>query len=282
MKIYISTDMEGIEGISSWNEMDPAVREKECSSLLKQELTWIIDELHNLEKEDKTFVLEEICICDSHSRGENLAFGSFQDERVTHIKGYPRHSYMMEGLDESFDAVFLVGYHAMIGSLHGMMDHSYSASCIYNARLNGKSVGEVEINAYFAGLYGTPIALISGDDVLEAQLKSFFNVPYVCTKQGLGRFTGKMFAPELVEKKFREKTREAVKTYKNLEIKQFTGTYELEVDLTSTVIADAVAIVPGIIRLSGRTVSYSSKDYHDVFRMILTIAIVGGRFSQYK
>jgi D-amino peptidase len=282
MKIYISTDMEGIEGISSWNEMDIGVREKECSSFLKQELTWIIDELHTMEQEDKSFFIEEICICDSHARGENLVFGSFKDERVTHIKGYPRHSYMMEGLDESFDAVFLVGYHAMIGTLNGMMDHSYSASCIYNARLNGKTVGEVEINAYFAGLYDIPLALISGDDILQQQLEGFFKGPYVCTKQGLGRFTGKMLAPELVEKQFREKTREAIKTYKNLEVKRHEGIYELEVDLTSTVVADAVAIVPGIKRLSGRTISYQSMDYQDIFHMILTIAMLGGRFSQYK
>lgn len=282
MKIYISTDMEGIEGISSWNEMEPNVSGKECATLLKQELTWIVDELFRMEKEDPLFAIEEICICDSHSRGENLSFGSFGDERITHIKGYPRHSYMMEGLDGSFDAVFLVGYHAMIGTLHGMMDHSYSASCIYNARLNGRTVGEVEINAYFAGLFEVPIALVSGDDVLEQQLKDFFQVPYVCTKQGLGRFTGKMFPPELVEKKFREKTREAIKSYRDLEVKRFEGTYELEVDLATTVIADAVAIVPGIIRLSGRTVAYRSKNYSDVFRMILTIAIMGGRFAQYR
>lgn len=153
MKIFISTDMEGIEGISSWNEM--TTKEAWCAGLLKQELTYVISTL--LAHAD----IEEICICDSHSRGENLLYGSFSDERITHVKGYPRRNYMMEGLDESFDAVFLLGYHASIGSLNGGMDHSYSSSCIYRVRLNGREVGEVEINAYYAGMFGVPIALIS-------------------------------------------------------------------------------------------------------------------------
>ena len=89
MKIFISTDMEGIEGISSWNEM--TTKEAWCASLLKNELSYVIDTL--LKNAD----IEEICICDSHSRGENLIYGSFGDERVNPIKGYPRHSYMMEG-----------------------------------------------------------------------------------------------------------------------------------------------------------------------------------------
>ncbi|WP_320130665.1 M55 family metallopeptidase [uncultured Sphaerochaeta sp.] len=282
MKIFISTDMEGIEGISSWNEMDNVSQGANCTSLLKQELNWIIDEIFRLEKEEKTFSIEEICICDSHSRGENLVYGSFGDKRITHIKGYPRPFYMMEGLDASFDLVFLIGYHASIGSKNGMMDHSYSASCIYNIRLNGRNVGEVEINAYFAGLFGVPIALVSGDDILEKQLQDFFKVPYVRTKEGLGRFSGKMYSPELLQQTFQQQVQKSLRNRNNLEIKHISEPILLEVDLSSTVVADAVSIVPGITRISGRTISYHSKDYSDIFRMILTIAMVGGRFAQYS
>ena len=281
MKIFISTDMEGIGGLSSWNEMTGPAHEAYCSSLLKQELTWIIDELFRLTEHDEQLHIDEICICDSHSRGENLTYASFGDARITHIKGYPRHSYMMEGLDETFDAVFLVGYHAMIGSLNGMMDHSYSASCIYSIRIQGQSVGEVEINAFYAGQFGIPIGLISGDDILEKQLQTFMTVPYVRTKEGLGRFTGKMYAPELLKKSFEEQVGNFFAKRKSLVVKHLEGPIELEVDLTSTVVADAVSIVPGINRLSGRTISYTSQNYDDVFHMILTIAMLGGRFAQY-
>ena len=273
MKIFISTDMEGIEGISSWNEM--TTKEAWCVSLLKQELTYVIDTL--LKGAD----IEEICICDSHSRGENLVFGSFGDPRITHIKGYPRHSYMMEGLDETFDAVFLIGYHASIGTLNGGMDHSYSSSCINRVRLNGQEVGEVEINAYFAGLYDVPIALISGDDILESQLKGFLDIPYVRTKEGLGRYTAKMYSPEKVKQSFETQVQAFLDKKHARQIKKLEGAVTLEVELATTVITDAIAIVPGIKRIGGRTIQYVSQNYDDVFHMILTIAMLGGRFAQY-
>lgn len=272
MKIFISTDMEGIEGISSWNEM--TTKEAWCAGLLKQELTYVISTL--LKNAD----IQEICICDSHSRGENLLYGSFGDERVTHVKGYPRRNYMMEGLDETFDAVFLLGYHASIGTLNGGMDHSYSSSCIYRVRLNGKEVGEVEINAYYAGLFGVPIALISGDDILEEQMKEFLPVPYVRTKEGMGRYAAKMYSPERVQKTFESQVQAFLKQ-DDFDVKRLEGEVTLEVDLATTVIADAVSIVPGIKRLDGRTVQYTSSDYTDIFHMILTIAMLGGKFAQY-
>ncbi|MGE4583636.1 MAG: M55 family metallopeptidase [Sphaerochaeta sp.] len=273
MKVFISTDMEGIEGISSWNEM--TTKEGWCASQLKQELSYVIDAL--TEQAD----VEEICICDSHSRGENLVYGSFGHPEVTHIKGYPRHSYMMEGLDASFDAVFLLGYHASIGSLRGGMDHSYSSSCIYEIRLNGQAVGEVEINAYYAGLFNVPVCLVSGDDVLQSQLESFLPVPYVRTKEGLARYAAKMYSPEKVKQSFAEQVQAFLDRRGTFEAKKLEGPITLEVDVTTTVIADAVAIVPGLERIAGRTVRYCSESYDDVFHMILTIAMFGGRFAQY-
>ncbi len=273
MKIFISTDMEGVEGISSWNEM--TTKEAWCVSLLKQELTYVIDTL--LKGAD----IEEICICDSHSRGENLVFGSFGDPRITHIKGYPRHSYMMEGLDETFDAVFLIGYHASIGTQNGGMDHSYSSSCIYRVRLNGQEVGEVEINAYFAGMFGVPIALVSGDDILESQLQGFLDIPFARTKEGLGRYTAKMYSPERVKQNFETQVQAFLDGKHPRQVKKLEGTVVLDVDLATTVITDAVAIVPGTKRTGGRSVQYVSDNYDDVFHMILTIAMVGGKFAQY-
>jgi D-amino peptidase len=160
------------------------------------------------------------------------------------------------------------------------MDHSYSSSCIYRVRLNGREVGEVEINAYYAGMFGVPIALISGDDILEAQMKDFLKVPYVRTKEGMGRYAAKMYSPERVKQTFETQV-QAFLTQKEFEVKRLDGEVTLEVDLATTVIADAVSIVPGIKRLDGRTVQYTSSRYEDIFHMILTIAMLGGKFAQY-
>ncbi|MEA1883079.1 MAG: M55 family metallopeptidase [Thermotogota bacterium] len=280
MKIFISTDMEGVLGVASWSEMS---KDPTYNRWLNQELSWIIDEI---KKSPINSSVEEITICDSHSRGENMPYAELSDPRITYIRGYPRPFYMMQGLDASYDAVFLIGYHTRIGSFRGGMDHSYSASCIYNIKLNGSSVGEMEVNAFYSGLYNVPVVLISGDDVFETQVKQFYfnDFPFVKTKMGIGRFSAKMYHPQLVEKEYRKKTQFALKKLQEknfFPIKKPEPKTVLEVDVVNTVIADALSVVPGLERIDGRTLKYSSTNYSNIFQMILTIAMLGGRFSDY-
>ena len=98
MKIYISTDMEGVSGIVSWEDMQN--NSKIWNEMLATEIKWIMEGLDKyLEKE-----VEEVVICDSHSRGENLPYELIDDRRIKLIRGYPRPMYMMEGLNQKFFA----------------------------------------------------------------------------------------------------------------------------------------------------------------------------------
>ena len=277
MKIFISTDMEGVAGVVSWNEMN---KNPLYCDLLNEELKIIIK---NLEKSELNNKIEEFVICDSHSRGENIPYGKIDDERVSWIRGYPRPLYMMQGLDKSFDMVMFIGYHAMIGSYRGGMDHSYSSSCIYNIRLNGRTVGETEINTYYAGYYGVPVTLISGDDVFESQVYDFFgnDFPFARTKNGIGRYSAQTFNMKKIEKNYSNAIDTMVNNVGRFKVYSPENINELEVDLVNTVIADGVSFVPGLERISGRTVKYCSDDYIDLFKMILTIANLGGKFSNY-
>ncbi len=102
-KVYISLDTEWLSGLVSWNEMttDPSCTGKAYI----RELDWILDELFKVHPE-----IEEVCIWDSHARGENLPYGVYTDPRVYIISGYPRQDYMLASLDSSYDMLMLVGY----------------------------------------------------------------------------------------------------------------------------------------------------------------------------
>ncbi|HPN92736.1 MAG TPA: M55 family metallopeptidase, partial [Rectinema sp.] len=167
MKVFISVDMEGIHGAVSWSDMEGNGHQTVYENAWK-ELSWIVEGINRSKYNDE---IREICICDSHARGEGIPFRSFGDSRVTLIRGYPRPFYMLEGLDESFDLLMLVGYHAKIGALHGLMDHSYSSSCIYCVRLNGQEMSEADINGMLASHYGVPICFVSGDDILRKEIE---------------------------------------------------------------------------------------------------------------
>ena len=277
MKLFISTDMGGIMGISSWLEMERNQRGKECDDRVLRELSWVMDELRQSPVDER---IEEILICDSHSRGENVPYGLFSDSRVNLIKGYPRPFYMMQGLDASFDMALLIGYHAMAGTAEAVMDHTYASSCIYAIRINGEAMGEVGINAFLAGVFGVPIALISGDEALEEEIKELFspNIPFVRTKEGIGKFAAKMYSPAVIEESYRRQVRQMLNSYETLEVKKLEGEIELEIDMINTVMTDALSIVPNVERAGGRTVRYVSRDYRDVYRMVLTAAMIGGKF----
>lgn len=279
MKLFISVDMEGIHGTTSWSDLEGPARAANYERAW-QELSWI---LRGIAASGRNAEIDEICVCDSHARGEGIPFKGFGDPRVTTVRGYPRPYYMLEGLDESFSGLFLVGYHASIGARGGMMDHSYSASCIYRVKLNGAESGETEINARLAGFHGVPVCLVSGDDILEAQLAGSFDpMPvYVRTKEGLGRFAGKMYAPEKLEGEFVEGARNAVDRLSEFKAACGSCSTELEIELASTVVADAVSVIPGLKRVSGRTVRYSSRDFRNIYRMLHAVAMLGGKFAAF-
>ena len=73
--------------------------------------------------------------------------------------------YMVQGLDDSFDAVFLVGYHGSISGRPSTLSHTYNPEVFAGVRVNGEYVGESGINALPMAHYGTPIAFVSGDRV---------------------------------------------------------------------------------------------------------------------
>lgn len=67
-KVFVSLDTEGLSGVTSWKEMesDPSFAGKAYI----RELGWILDELFKSDPE-----IEEVTLCDSHSRGEPSLWG---------------------------------------------------------------------------------------------------------------------------------------------------------------------------------------------------------------
>ena len=72
---------------------------------------------------------------DSHSTMRNLP----PDELAggaSYISGSNKPLYMMQGLDDSFDAVLFVSYHGSVGAPAGM-SHTYNPRAVVEARLDG-------------------------------------------------------------------------------------------------------------------------------------------------
>jgi D-amino peptidase len=215
---------------------------------------------------------DEILVCDSHAAGENLLIDRLV--RGVHlVRGAPRQYYMIEGINQGFDILFCIGYHAMVGTQAGGMDHTYSSSTIYGIRINDADVGETEINAAVAGYYGVPLGLVTGDDRLIKEVRHFFgkNVETVITKYGISRFAAKCRHPLDVHEEIERKAYQAAKKASRLKPFRFKKPLRAEFTLVNSVMGDLTEPIPGIKRVSARKLTYQAKDILDLYRALRMI-----------
>ena len=278
MKIYVSCDIEGLAGIATFDmEKEDTVLFRE---LYHQHVAWLIE---GIQKSAKNEQITEITIADSHSRGLNLAYARLaeMDERISLVSGFPRMDYMMSGLDSSYDVVFFLGYHAVIGKQKGNMYHGYSASVAYDLKINDLAMNETTINAAYASELGVPVGLIIGESGLEEQLfqeKMMPEVPFVSTKESLGRYAIKNKPMQQVREAIVATTSQVLTSFALSELPRYTLQTPATVKLqcVTTAQADRIEMLPMIKRIDGRTVSFVGETMKDVMNGIVAVVGLGG------
>ncbi len=271
MKVYMSVDMEGLAGIATWGEVDTSKRE--ASEVLYEHLTALLQGLFSAKVH-----VEHVLISDAHGSGTAIPYRICEDfDRVSLVHGPIRKDYMMSGLDSSYDRVIFLGYHAGIGTKHGIMDHTYSSSLIHNIWINNKRMNEALINAAFAAHHGVPVCLVVGDEALGEELKNEFNGRwlFVSTKTGLGRYAAIMKPKKQLFEEIKSAAAQALEIPRNeLPLFKFERPVELKIELKDTVYADLAELIPGVERIDGRTVRFVHDDYSVVFNAIMAIVYV--------
>lgn len=127
---------------------------------------------------------EDVIVWDNHCTGVNLDYDAL-DPRCRILLGSGHHG-RFPTVDETFGGVLFIGYHAREGSLPGVLSHTYSSVSYRWYRLNGIEMGEMQIDAAFAGKHGVPVLFAASDDVAIAQAKESFPwIETVETKQSL-------------------------------------------------------------------------------------------------
>ena len=101
----------------------------------------------------------EVVVNDSHGSQRNLLPEDLDPRARLISHSFKRHG-MVEGLDETFDAVIFVGYHAKADSPRGLFAHTGSG-VVKDVQVNGKSAGEGGLNTLMAQWFGVPVVLIT-------------------------------------------------------------------------------------------------------------------------
>ena len=127
----------------------------------------------------------QVIVWDNHGGSLNLDYDRL-DERCDIALGVG-FEHRFPGMDESFTGILLIGYHAMDNTEDAAMAHSFSSATYQYMKINGREVGEMEIDTAMAGERGVPLLFVASDDKGVAEARSFFPaIESVATKQALG------------------------------------------------------------------------------------------------
>ena len=273
MKLYISVDMEGLAGITNWK--DETEDRERFRNAMNEQVEWVLE---GISKSKHNKEITHIYIADSHGGGQNLSYDRLndKDERVWLVSGSPRPQYMMPAMDDSFDMVFLVGYHAGAGEAASSMDHTYSGASVQNIYINGQLMNEGTINSAYAGIvHKVPVGLIIGDSGLERQMKGEGMMPwpeFVCTKQSLSRFSAVYKPKKLLKEETIAAVNKALDENERPQLYTLQAPYHCRMDLTNAAKCDQVQQMPGIHRTAGRTVEFESTSFTEIYDAIHGIA----------
>jgi D-amino peptidase len=166
MKVFLSTDMEGTAGVVDWSQVrGPATEYEYYRAQLQAEVNAAIDGA--LEAGATEFLVN-----DSHSTMQNLRPDELHGD-AAYLSGKHKPRYMMEGLDDTFDAAFFVSYHGSASAAEAVLPHTYNPRAIAEVRVGGVLAGEAGVNALAALAYGVPVVLITGDRVTIEEAQPF-------------------------------------------------------------------------------------------------------------
>ena len=269
MKVFISADLEGVAGVVHSEHTARDGREHDrARKLMTSEVNAAIEGILEVAK------TATVVVNDSHATMRNLLPEELH-ETAELITGSPKPLSMMQGIDSSFDAAFFLGYHARRGTYTGVLEHTYHGGVISDVLINGKVMGETGINAALAGYYKVPVVLVTGDRAVTEEARQVLGkVETVSVKEGVGRFAARSVNPLKARMLIKQGAANALSHVK--EFKPFTvsSPIKLEVRFIHTGMTEMAEQLPGSKRIDGRTVSYPSDDYLDVFKALRVMLIL--------
>ncbi len=277
MRVYISADIEGTTGLVSWAQCGRPNSQHYDFPFARRMMT---HDVNAAIRGAKAAGATHICVKDSHGNSKNLLVDELESgiELVTgHGSGFDG---MMEGLDESFDAALLIGYHAMAGTLGGIMEHTITGG-IHRMWINGVESGEIALSAAVAGRYGVPIAFVSSD--LAGTREASGLLPWcgtVAVKEGSGRYMGKTLHPEETGAMIWRGVEDALGGLSAMKLWTVSGPATIRVEFNRAEEADWVGRAPGVDRLDGYTCEGSAATYaeaHRAFWMMIGLSGAGSR-----
>lgn len=174
MKLYMHWDMEGVSGIFTrehvwyWEEGTREHIAEEGRQLL-------IADVNSAVAAALEAGADEVIVCDTHHGGGNIELGQMlSDSRITyHVRSRDAEGRWMPGLDDTVDGLMLMGHHAKAGTEGEFLPHTWTTEWA-DFSINEQSVGEIGIEACYAGYWNIPPLMVQGTKAACKEAEELF------------------------------------------------------------------------------------------------------------
>lgn len=259
MKIYISADIEGVTGVTHWDETEKSEADyKEFAHQMTLEVKAACEGAIKAGA-------EEIWVKDAHDSGRNIDH-NLLPKNTKLIRGWSGHMFsMVQELDESFDALIFIGYHSAGGTDDNPLSHTMNTNIDY-MKLNGEYLSEFLIHSYIAAYLNVPVVFLSGDLGLCTEVKKVNeNIVTVAVKEGRGNSTISIH-PQLALELIKDGVEESLKKDFSLYKIELPKEFDLEIKYKQHADALRALNYKGVEAVDPMRVRYKSKDLIEIIR----------------
>ena len=168
MRVFIVSDMEGVAGITKWEQVSGG------ESLYEEGRRLYTEEINAAVRGAVAGGADEVVVMDCHGAGKGWTFNSLipdlLDERCEFVVQNEWTEYTGV-LEQGCDAALFIAMHARAGTGDGVLSHTVSSTEWRNLRFNGRLVGETGINAALCGTWNCPVLMVTGDEATCAEAR---------------------------------------------------------------------------------------------------------------
>jgi D-amino peptidase len=266
MKVYVVCDLEGVAGVVDFKKqcMEEGEYYQQAIRLATNELNALID---GLIEGGAT----EIYAWPGHGD-----FPGGIDYELIH----PECKLVMHagdggpaGVDSSFDAMVLHGFHGMAGAPNGVLSHSFYPfpKSIW---FDDLEIGEIAMNIFMFGEYGVPCIMVSGDQAAVDEAKALVpEIEEATIKWGLGKkerlgaLTVRQavsLSPEKARRLVKESAKRAMEKLGDVKPLKIKTPFTLLVEYVEPKYSDGIAQAQGVTRIDESSITKKCYSLEDV------------------
>jgi D-amino peptidase len=264
LKIFITADIEGVAGVTNWNETELTHPE---SAYAKAQMT---QEVKGACLGANKAGAVEILIKDAHGDARTINISDLP-ENIKIMRGWARNPYvMMAGIDATFDAALFIGYHSGSGEAGNPLSHTMHCDFDY-IKINSQKATEFMINAYTASLFNVPCLFVSGDEMLcQSAQKLNPNIITAPVSKGIGDASVSIH-PQLAVRLIQEGAEKALQSNLERHLIKLPERFEIEIRFRQHYRAYKASFYPNVKPINSQTIYYQTNDYFEFLRLLFFV-----------